>query len=446
MKLLILGSGGREHALAWKTAQSRLVQKLYCAPGSDAITALAECIPLDCCDGTEVAGFCAEKGVDLVIIGPETPLASGVSDVLRRSGVRVFGPGQAAARLESSKAFAKKFLARHRIPTARGRTCATLEEAAAALEAMKPPLVIKADGLAAGKGVRICADREEAEDTVEDFMRLKTLQAAGETVVIEECLSGPELSALALTDGKTCRLLPHSRDHKRLLDGDKGPNTGGMGAFAPVETGPDLESAIRGIFESVLAGLREDGLDYRGLLYAGLMLTAQGPKVLEFNCRFGDPETQALLPLLDCDLAALCLACAEGRLGTAELKFRPGACVCVTLASENYPRAPMTGRPILGLEEFPAGACGLGLCPRGSPAGAGRTDFPTAGADLMLFHAGTARPGGKWTTAGGRVLGVTAWGPDAAAARRRAYEGVSRISFDGMHYRRDIAGELLAIR
>ncbi|MCX5795386.1 MAG: phosphoribosylamine--glycine ligase [Elusimicrobia bacterium] len=422
MKVLILGSGGREHALAWKAAQSRLVQKLYCAPGSDAISALAECIPLDCCDATEVAGFCAEKGVDLVIVGPEGPLAAGVADVLRRAGVRVFGPGQAAARLESSKAFAKDFLARHHIPTARGRCCASVEEAAAALEAMKFPLVVKADGLAAGKGVRVCADREEAEETVEDFMSLKTLQAAGETVVIEECLSGPELSALALTDAKTYKLLPHSRDHKRLLDGDKGPNTGGMGAFAPVETGPELESAIRAIFDAALAGLRADGLDYRGVLYAGLMLTAQGPKVLEFNCRFGDPETQALMPLLDCDLVALTLACAEGRLGPAELKVRPGACVCVTLASENYPRAPMTGRPITGLEDFPE-----------SP-------------DLRLFHAGTARPGGRWTTTGGRVLGVTAWGPDASAARRRAYEGVSRVCFDGMHYRRDIAGELLALR
>ncbi|MBI5240229.1 MAG: phosphoribosylamine--glycine ligase [Elusimicrobia bacterium] len=422
MKVLILGSGGREHALAWRTAQSRLVQKLYCAPGSDAIAALAECVALDPCDGLSVAGFCAEKGVDLVIVGPEGPLAAGVADVLRKAAVRVFGPGQAAARLEYSKSFAKRFLTRHRIPTARGRSCATTAEAASAIDSMKGPLVVKADGLAAGKGVRVCADREEAKETVEDFMRLKTLQAAGETVVIEECLCGPELSVLALVDGRTYKLLPHSRDHKRLLDGDKGPNTGGMGAFAPVETSAELEASIRGIFDAVLAGLRADGLDYRGVLYAGLMLTAQGPKVLEFNCRFGDPETQAILPLLDCDLAALCLACAEGRLGPAEFKVRPGACVCVTLASENYPRAPMTGRPITGIEEFPARE------------------------DLMLFHAGTARPGGLWTTAGGRVVGVTARAADAAAAKRLAYEGVSRLSFDGMHYRRDIAGEILAIR
>jgi phosphoribosylamine--glycine ligase len=422
MKVLILGSGGREHALAWKAAQSRLVQKLYCAPGSDAFGALAECIPLDCCNGTEVAGFCAEKGVDLVIVGPEMPLASGVVDVLRRAGVRVFGPGQSAARLESSKAFAKQFLVRHGIPTANGTTCACLEEAAAALDAMKFPLVVKADGLAAGKGVRVCQDRAEAEETLEDFMSLKTLHAAGETVVIEECLSGPELSAMALVDGRTYKLLPHSRDHKRLLDGDKGPNTGGMGAFAPVEVGPQVQRAVEAVFDAALAGLRADGLDYRGVLYAGLMLTAQGPKVLEFNCRFGDPETQAILPLLDCDLVALTMACADGRLGSAQLKVRPGACVCVTIASENYPRAPMTGRPITGLEDFPASQ------------------------DLMIFHAGTARPGGRWTTAGGRVLGITAWGPDAAAARRRAYEGVSRVCYDGMHFRRDIAGELLAIR
>jgi phosphoribosylamine--glycine ligase len=422
MKVLILGSGGREHALAWKTASSRQVQQLYCAPGSDAIASLAECVAINPLDGVALAGFCAEKGVDLVIIGPEGPLAAGVADVLRKSGVRVFGPGKEAARLESSKAFAKGFMARHNIPTARGVCCASAGEAAAALETMKFPLVVKADGLAAGKGVCVCQDREEAEETIDDFMQLKTLQAAGETVVIEECLSGPELSVLAFTDGKSYKLLPHSRDHKRLLDGDKGPNTGGMGAFSPVDISPATESAVRAIMDAVLAGLRADGLDYRGVLYTGLMLTPQGPKVLEFNARFGDPETQALIPLLDCDLVTVAQACADGRLGPIEVKLRPGACVSVTLASENYPRAPMTGRPIAGLEGF-----------------ADRDD-------LWLFHAGTARRDGRWLTAGGRVLGVTALGADLASARRLAYEAVSRITFDGMLYRRDIAGEVLAIR
>ncbi|HAM34606.1 MAG TPA: phosphoribosylamine--glycine ligase [Elusimicrobia bacterium] len=422
MKLLILGSGGREHALAWKAAQSRLVQKLYCAPGSDAISAAAECVGLDPCDGVAVAGFCAEKGVDLVLVGPEAPLAAGTADILRKTGVRVFGPGKDAARLESSKAFAKDFMSRHGVPTARGRVFASAQEAAAALDAMRFPLVVKADGLASGKGVRVCQDRAEALDTIADFMKFKTLHAAGETVVIEECLSGPELSVLAFCDGKTYKLLPYSRDHKRLLDGDKGPNTGGMGAFAPVETSPALDRAIGAIFDQILRGLSADRLEYRGVLYAGFMLTDEGPKVLEFNCRFGDPETQALMPLLESDLAALALSCAEGRLSPSEIKIRPGACVCVTVASENYPRAPMTGRRISGLDDL------------------------RASEDLIVFHAGTALQSGEWITTGGRVLTVTAAGPDLPCARRRAYEAVSRISFDGMHFRRDIAGEALAIR
>jgi phosphoribosylamine--glycine ligase len=369
-----------------------------------------------------VAGFCAEKGVDLIIVGPEAPLAAGTTDVLRKAGLRVFGPGKDAARLESSKAFAKKFMARHRIPTARGRVCASAEEAAAALETMKLPLVVKADGLTAGQGVRLCQDREEAEETIDDFMQLKTLRAAGETVIIEECLRGEELTAMALVDGKSCKLLPYARNYKRLLDGDKGPNTGGMGAYAPVEIGPAVNDAVHAMLDAVIAGLRADGIDYRGALSLGLMLTEQGPKALEFNCRLGDPETQAVLPLLDGDLIALTMACADGRLAPAEVTVRPGACVCVIMASENYPRAPMTGRPIAGLE-----------------------DFPTRD-DIRLFHSGTSRPGGRWTTAQGRVLGVTGSGADPAAARRAAYEGVARISFDGMHYRRDIAGEAAVIR
>jgi phosphoribosylamine--glycine ligase len=422
MNILLLGGRGREHALAWKLAQSRLTQKLFCAPGSDAISSLAECVPIDSVDGVTVAGFCAEKGIDLVVIGPESALAAGTADVLRKAGVRVLGPGREAARLESSKSFAKSFMLRHGIPTPRGLECASAEAAAAALEKIPFPLVIKADGLAGGKGVRICRDLDEAEETIDDFMQLKVLGAAGRTVIVEECLRGEELTAMALVDSRGWTLLPYARDHKRLSDGDVGPNTGGMGAFAPVDVDTRTDRAVRAVFDAAVSGLRDEGLDYRGVLYAGLMLTAQGPQVLEFNCRFGDPETQAVLPLLDCDLAALALSCAEGRLSADPIKITPGACVCVTLASENYPRAPMVGRPIRGLDEL------------------------RAGPDLLIFHGATRRVGGTWTTSGGRVLGVTAIGADLASARRQAYDAVSRVGFDGMHYRRDIAGEVISLR
>ncbi len=419
MKCLLLGSGGREHALAWKLSQSPKLEKLFCAPGSQAISALAERASLDMLDPQAVSAFCAKNRIALVVVGPEAPLAAGVADVLSEKGIMVFGPGRLAARLESSKSFAKQFMGRHEIPTASFEVCAEPGQALKALKAMELPVVVKADGLAAGKGVRVCRSSQEALSAVRDFMEKETLGPAGKTVVIEEFLEGPELTVMALTDGKSHALLPPSRDHKRLKDEDQGPNTGGMGAYAPVPLDEKTLAKIKAILDQVLSGLAAEGLDYRGVLYAGLMLTAQGPRVLEFNCRFGDPEAQAVLPLLETDLLDLAQACAERRLQELKLSVRTGACLCLVLASEGYPEKPRTGRPINGLES---------LAP--SP-------------DLMVFHAGTLRQDGQWLTAGGRVLGVTALGRDLSQARERAYEAASRIGFEGVHFRRDIAGRVL---
>jgi len=413
LNVLILGSGGREHAIAWKCAQSPLLKKLFAAPGSDAIAELAECSPLDIADGAAVGAFCAKKKIDLVIVGPEVPLAHGVADALRTKGLKVFGPSQAAARLESSKAFSKEFMKRHGIPTARFEVFTDSQMARSAAEAKRLPLVLKADGLAAGKGVFVCKTTNEALGAVTELMDQHTLGTAGETVILEDCLTGPELSVLFFCDGKDYRLLPSSRDHKRLKDHDEGPNTGGMGVFAPAPVDAALMQRIKTeVIERTLAGLKKDGLDYRGLLYAGLMLTPEGPKLLEYNCRFGDPETQALLPLLESDLVELALACAEGTLASVQVKTKPGACVCVTVASPGYPATAKKGLPISGLESL--------------------------GKDVLAFHAGTAKSAKTWTTNGGRVLGITATGADLAQARDKAYAAVKKISFDGMQYRTDI--------
>lgn len=420
LNVLILGSGGREHALAWKASQSPKLKKLYAAPGSAAIAGFAECESLDILDPGAAAAFCKKRNIDLVIVGPEAPLAAGVADALREAAIKVFGPGQAGARLESSKSFAKAFMDRHKIPTARWGAFSEPSRARAAVKAMSPPVVVKADGLASGKGVRVCKDINEALDALGAFMERKILGPAGETILVESCLKGPEVSAMALVDGKNCRLLPLSCDHKRLLDGDQGPNTGGMGAYAPASLDAATLDWIRaGLFGRVVAGLVKDGIDYRGILYAGLMLTENGPQVLEFNCRFGDPETQAVLPLLKSDLLELALSCAEGSLDHAEIETRPGACVCVTLASEGYPDRPLAGRRIEGLGSLPESS------------------------DIAVFHAGTEKKGAAWLTKGGRVLGVTAVGAEIAEAREKAYRAVSRIRFEGMHYRGDIASKVL---
>ena len=416
MNVLIVGSGGREHALAWKLSRSPRAPKLYALPGSDAIAALAERLSGDPLDPAAVVKACKERAVELVVIGPEAPLAAGVADALRASGIKVFGPGTTAAQLESSKAFAKDFLKRHRIPTAAFEVYDDPARAADAAAELPLPLVVKADGLAAGKGVRVCKTRREAIAAVQDFMLGATLGEAGKRVVIEECLQGPELSVLVLLDGKTYGLLPAARDHKRLLDRDEGPNTGGMGAYAPV---PDADAVLlarvdREVLRPVVAGLKADGFDYRGVLYVGLMLTPQGPKVLEFNVRFGDPETQAILPLLESDLLDIVEACAQGTLERVNLETKPGSSLCVVLASQGYPDKPATGRRITGLDSEP------------DP-------------NVVVFHAGTRKTTAGWLTAGGRVLNVVATGADLPQAREKAYAAAARIAFDGMRYRKDVA-------
>ncbi|MBI4425373.1 MAG: phosphoribosylamine--glycine ligase [Elusimicrobia bacterium] len=420
MNVLVIGSGGREHALLWKLSQSPRAPRLFALPGSTAIGKLADCLTgADPLNPPAVVELCKEHAIDLVVIGPEAPLAAGLSDGLEAFGIAVFGPGHAAARLESSKAFAKDFMKRHGIPTAEFEVYDDPARAQDAAAELPLPLVVKADGLAAGKGVRVCRGREEALKAVQDFMLRGAVGEAGKRLVLERCLEGPEASVLAFVDGERWTLLPVARDHKRLLDGDGGPNTGGMGAYAPA---PDVDAAAlarieREVLAPVLAGLKADRLKYRGLLYCGLMLTPQGPRVIEFNVRFGDPETQALLPLVENDLLDVLEACARGRLDQAPLAVRRRASVCVALASEGYPEQPVTSRRIHGIE-------GAEMEP-----------------DVLVFHAGTRRSAEGWLTAGGRVLNVVATAPDLERARTRAYAAAARIHFDGVHYRKDIAAQ-----
>ncbi len=414
MKVLLLGSGGREHAMAWALSKSPKLSKLWAAPGSDGMGALAERAAIDPLDPKAVRAFCVEKGVELLVVGPEAPLAAGVADEARAAGIPVFGPGKAGARLESSKAFAKDFMLRHGLPTARARVGGYGEALAAARE-FDGACVVKADGLAAGKGVIVCASLPDAEAAV------KTLSAtaAGGTLLVEELLTGPELSMMAVLDGGRYALLPASQDHKRLLDGDLGPNTGGMGALCPAPLDAALLARIKAeVFDRALAGLKKDGIDFRGVLYAGLMLTPDGPKTLEFNARLGDPEAQAILPLLDADFLELCLACARGELKTDRVPARAGACVSVVVAAEGYPEAPKPGAPL-------------------TPGAAeGREG-------VMVFHAGTRKDGPRWVAAGGRVLAVVGLGPDLASARERAYAAVPLVAGASLRWRKDVAAKVL---
>ncbi|MDD2804674.1 MAG: phosphoribosylamine--glycine ligase [Elusimicrobiales bacterium] len=414
MNVLLIGSGGREHALAWKLKQSPLLGKLYAVPGSDGLAPLAERPPLRWEDFDKVCAFCLEKKIDLVVVGPEAPLARGLTDFLTRRGVKVFGPSQKGAMLEASKQAAKEFMERNGLPTA---AFTVLHSAGFAREKVKEnrnyPVVVKADGLAAGKGVRICCSEAEALAAVEDFMEKRVFGAAGAKVVLEEFLPGVEASVMAFVDGETYLALPVSRDHKRLLDGNHGPNTGGMGAVCPV-TLPAADMAVieREVLARFVAGARKERLDFRGLIYAGIMLSAQGPKVLEFNVRFGDPETQAILPVIKSDLLPLLLACAEGKLAGRELELTGETCVSIVAASGGYPDSAESGKPIKGLA---------------GPA-----------LSAQVFHAGTARRDDAFFTAGGRVLSVSACGKDLKAARQRAYAALEKISFEGMQYRKDI--------
>ncbi len=425
MRVLIVGSGGREHALAWKIARSAQVDRVLAAPGSDGIAHDATCFPQVA--DTDTAGLlrlCRDESVNLVVIGPEAPLAAGVADRLREAGFPVFGPSQAAARLESSKSFARQFMARHGIPSADFRVFEDLETARAYVRGLDGPCVVKADGLAAGKGVAVCATSEEAERALEEMMWDRRFGDAGAQVLVEECLKGEEVSYYAISDGRHIVTLAAAQDHKRLLDGDLGENTGGMGAYSPA---PILsESVEKRVIEEVvyptIRGMADDGTPYTGVLYVGLMIDATGaPRVVEFNVRFGDPETQPLVLRMAGDLVPLLNGSAHGNLERVAPMIWEAAAVCVVLASGGYPRSYETGFPIEGLESLD-----------GDP-------------DLVVFHAGT-RTGadGRTLTAGGRVLGVTARGASVAEAQARAYAGAERIRFKGAHMRRDIAARALS--
>ena len=418
MRVLVIGGGGREHALAAKLASERGVSHIACAPGNPGMRQVAAIERLDPGDADAVLALVERLAIDLTIVGPELPLDRGVADRLHAAGRRVFGPTRAAARLECSKVFAKQFMARHGIPTARYRVCTAMREAQEVVASgeLGFPIVVKADGLAAGKGVVVAADAAEADAAVRAAMEERRFGSAGSRVVIEECLSGPEVSFFAICDGARALPLTSAQDHKRIFDEDRGPNTGGMGAFAPSPlVDDDLRSRIMDeIVEPVLRGMRAEGTPYIGFLYAGLMLTCAGPKVIEFNVRFGDPEAQVVMPLVAGDLHPLLAAAADGALGTNGVVLKPQVSVGVVLASAGYPGEVATGQRIDGLED------------------AASIDGVT------IFHAGTAMKDNHVVTAGGRVLTVVAVGDDYAQARSRAYEAVARIRFDGMQYRRDI--------
>jgi phosphoribosylamine--glycine ligase len=418
MKVLVVGGGGREHAIAWKLAAERSVREVVCAPGNAGIAEVARLAAIDAGDPEALAEFAARERIDLTVVGPELPLGRGIADLFQSRGLRIFGPSREAAQLECSKVFAKAFMARHGIPTARYRACEDAPAAHAVVESgeLGFPLVVKADGLAAGKGVVVAPDRETAALAVRAAMEERLFGDAGSRVVLEECLVGPEVSFFAICDGRRATPLLSAQDHKRAFDGDEGPNTGGMGAFAP---SPLVDAAMqaqimREVVDPVVAGLRADGQEYRGFLYAGLMLTCDGPKVIEFNVRFGDPEAQVVIPMIAGDLAPRLAAAAEGTLEGAPIAFRPEPHVGVVLASRGYPASGPTGLPISGL------------------LSAGRVQ------DVLVFHAGTARSGDDVVTAGGRVATVVGRGATFDDAIERAYAGISKISFDGMHYRHDI--------
>ncbi len=425
MRVLVIGNGAREHALAWKLARERGVDALTCAPGNAGIARVAAIASVDLGDPDAVLALADRERIDLTIVGPELPLDRGVVDRFQQRGRRIFGPARAAAQLECSKAFAKDFMARHGIPTARYRVCSTSAEARALIAAGEFgfPVVVKADGLAAGKGVVVAADRGEAEAAVRGAMDDRQFGEAGARVVIEECLTGPEVSFFALCDGTRALPITSAQDHKRIFDGDRGPNTGGMGAFAP---SPLVDAAMqdrimREIVEPVLRGMRAEGTEYRGFLYAGLMLTCDGPKVIEFNVRFGDPEAQAVMPLIGGDVLPLLMASAEGALPDTQVALNGNVAVGVVLASAGYPGPVTSGVPIGGLEDAER--------LRG----------------VSVFHAGTALKNDRVVSAGGRVLTVVGTGPDYADAIARAYDAVARISFEGMQYRHDIGAKALTL-
>jgi phosphoribosylamine---glycine ligase len=420
MKTLVIGGGGREHAIVWKLAQSASVEKVFCAPGNGGIAKDAECVPLDVKDVKAAADLAARLGVDLTIVGPEVPLVLGIADEFERRGLKLLGPGETAAQLEGSKVFSKRFMQEHQIPTA-GVYGVYVEalEAYTALDSVDLPVVIKADGLCGGKGVLVTSSADEATEFIERAMVKAEFGEAGSRVMLEEALEGEELSYIILTDGANFIRMAPARDHKRVFDNDKGPNTGGMGVYSTDDIlAPALEKTIvETIVRPTLDGMRADGMPYRGFLYFGLMLTDEGPKVLEFNCRLGDPETEAVLPRADFDFAQACMRAALGDLNGIEAKWLPGASVAVVIASKGYPGDAQTGVEIGGLADA--------------------AKVPGA----VIFHAGTRGSEPTCYTNGGRVLVVSALGQDLASARRAAYEAASKIKIEGAHYRKDIGAK-----
>jgi phosphoribosylamine---glycine ligase len=417
VKILVIGGGGREHALTWKLKQSSDADRIFCAPGNAGTAQLAENVAISVSDVPALARFAKENHVDLTVVGPDDPLAAGIVDLFVAEGLRIFGPSKAAARIESSKIFAKELMRKEGIPTARAGTFDRSDDAMRFCDELRFPIVVKADGLALGKGVVIAPDGASARSTIDEMMNQGRFGEAGRRVVVEEFLRGTECSLHALVDGENYQLLESARDHKRALDGDVGPNTGGMGAFSPANNwNSNLQSQFgEGVMRPVLRGLRAEGITFRGLLYPGLMITDDGARVLEFNCRFGDPETQAILPRMKSDLLPLLEATIDGKIDNCSIEWDQRPAVTVVLASGGYPGKCEMGKSIFGLDE------------------AAKLD------GLQIFHAGTKQLNDEIVTAGGRVLAVTALGSTIAAARSRAYEAVARIHFENCHYRRDIA-------
>ena len=421
MKVLVIGSGGREHALVWKISQSPKVEKIYCAPGSAGIAELAGCVAINPDQIDKLADFTDKEKIDLTVVGPELPLTLGIADLFESRGLRIFGPNRAAAQLEGSKVFAKEILKANHIPTAAFETFADATAAKRYLTQLKPPYVVKADGLAAGKGVLICASGQEAESAIDEILVRKAFGQAGEKLVIEEFLDGEEASFMALTDGEHLLPLASSQDHKRVFDNDQGPNTGGMGAYspAPVVTPAIQRRVMNEVLNPLLAGLKQRGIRYRGVLYAGVMITKDGPKVLEFNARFGDPECQPIMMRLKSDLVPLLEATIDGKLDQIQPEWYDDPVVCVVLCAGGYPGAYEKGKEIIGLDKLTEWRSGF------------------------VFHAGTTKSNGRWVTSGGRVLAVTARGRSVADAVKEVYRAIGKISWDGMHYRKDIARRAL---
>jgi phosphoribosylamine--glycine ligase len=422
MRVLVIGSGGREHALVWKIAQSKLADKIFCAPGNAGIAQQAECLDIRADDIAALLDFARKERIDLTVVGPEAPLAAGIVDEFNKYKLKIFGPDKSAARLEASKVFAKELMAKYKVPTAEFRIFNDAGEAAKYIEKIGVPCVIKADGLAQGKGVVVAKTVEEARQAVNSMMQEKIFGSAGARVIIEECLQGQEASILVLTDSREVIALASAQDHKRVFDNDQGPNTGGMGAYspAPVVTDKLFKEVLDKVIYRTIDGLAKEGIDYRGVLYAGIMLTKDGPKTLEFNVRFGDPETQAILPRLNSDLLELMLLVSEGKLSRArQLEWAQRPCVCVVCASGGYPGEYQQGKEISGIEEAEKDK------------------------DVVVFHAGTKQATGDRrqatiVTSGGRVLGVTALGDTIKLAIDKVYQATGRIHFEGMHYRKDI--------